>query len=386
MINSSSDNATKLNSINRRMFITGSLKFIIMIGLVSRLFFLQVKENKKYLTLSDKNRIREWKLAPVRGEFHDYFGNIIAGNLKVYQLHIVPEQVENFNYLLTRLKVILNLSIKRIERIKNKRKQLKPWESLIVSENLSWDQFSKINTYLYELAGVKPVMTISRDYPFSDIYTHVLGYVSQPNEDDILANEIIQEKFVPGIKIGKLGLEKTLENDLIGVNDIQRYEVNAYGKKINQLEYQKGKHGSKIRITLDTEVQKLSAELLEGKAGSISVMDIYTGEVIAMYSSPSYNPNSFLFGISKDEWQLIRNNPLKPLINKTLSGLYSPGSTIKPIVALSALENGIIDTKFKVQCKGKIELYGQTFHCWKEKGHGYVSLNNAMKQSCDTNF
>ena len=179
-------------------------------------------------------------LPPTRGNIVDYFGNVIAGNLKVYQLHVIPEQVENFNYLISRLKIILQLSNTRVERIKKKKTQLKPWESLIISENLSWDEFSKINNYLYELAGVKPVMTISRDYPFSDIYTHVLGYVSQPNENDILANEIIREKFVPGIKIGKLGLEKTLENDLIGVNDIQRYEVNAYGKRINQLEYQKG--------------------------------------------------------------------------------------------------------------------------------------------------
>jgi penicillin-binding protein 2 len=122
------------------------------------------------------------------------------------------------------------------------------------------------------------------------------------------------------------------------------------------------------------------------KAGSISVMDIYTGEIIAMHSSPSYDPNLFLFGISKDEWELIRNNPLKPLTNKTLSGLYSPGSTIKPIVALSALENNIIGPNFKVKCTGKTELYGQTFHCWKEKGHGVMSLKNAMKQSCDTYF
>ena len=129
--------------------------------------------------------------------------------------------------------------------------------------------------------------------------THVLGYVSQPNEEDILDNEIIKERFVPGIKIGKLGLEKTLENELIGINDIQRYEVNAYGKRISQLEYQKGKQGLQIRITLDTEVQKLSAELLKGKAGSISVMDIYTGEMIAMYSSPSYNPNSFYLVLVK---------------------------------------------------------------------------------------
>ena len=376
----------KSDIINRRMFIIGAAKLIIFGGIVARLFSLQINDNKKYLTLSDKNRIREWKLPPTRGNIVDYFGNVIAGNLKVYQLHVIPEQVENFNYLISRLKAILQLSNTRVERIKKKKTQLKPWESLIISENLSWDEFSKINNYLYELSGVKPVMTISRDYPFSDIYTHVLGYVSQPNENDILANEIIQEKFVPGIKIGKLGLEKTLENDLIGVNDIQRYEVNAYGKRINQLEYQKGKQGSKIRITLDTEVQKLSAELMQGKAGSVSVMDIYTGEIIAMYSSPSYNPNSFLFGISQDEWQLIRNNPLKPLINKTLSGLYSPGSTLKPIVALSALENGIMDTDFKVKCEGKMELHGQTFHCWKEKGHGWMSLNNAMKQSCDTYF
>ena len=379
-------NIRKEDIINRRMFIIGVAKIIIFTGIIARLFSLQIDNNKKYLTLSDKNRIREWKLPPIRGNILDYFGNIIAGNLKVYQLHIIPEQVENFNYLLSRLKGLLQLSDKKISNILKSKKRLKPWESIIVSENLSWDNFVKVNNYLYDLVGVKPVMTISRNYPFSDIYTHVLGYVSQPNENDILQNEIIQERFVTGMKVGKLGLEKTLENYLIGTNDIQRYEVNAYGKRINQLEYQKGKQGSKIRLTVDTEIQKLSAQLLANKAGSISVMDIYTGEIVAMYSSPSYDPNLFLFGISNDEWQLIRNNPLKPLINKTLSGLYSPGSTIKPIVALSALENNIINSKFTVRCTGKIELYGQTFHCWKEKGHGVVSLKNAMKQSCDTYF
>jgi len=376
----------KTDIINRRMFIIGAAKLIIFSGIVARLFSLQINDNKKYLTLSDKNRIREWKLPPIRGDIVDYFGNIIAGNLKVYQLHIIPEQVENFNYLLSRLKTLLELTDKKITKILKSKKQKKPWESIIVSENLSWEQFLKINNYLYDLVGVKPVMTISRNYPFSDIYTHVLGYVSQPNENDILQNKIIQERFVTGMKVGKLGLEKRLENYLIGTNDIQRYEVNAYGKRINQLEHQKGKQGSKIRLTLDTEIQKLSAKLLASKAGSISVMDIYTGEILAMYSSPSYDPNLFLFGISNDDWELIRNNPLKPLINKTLSGLYSPGSTIKPIVALSALENNIIGPNFKVKCTGKTELYGQTFHCWKEKGHGVMSLKNAMKQSCDTYF
>ena len=376
----------KTDIINRRMFVIGVAKVIIFGGIMARLFYLQVTENKKYLTLSDKNRIREWKLPPTRGNIVDYFGNVIAGNLKVYQLHIIPEQVENFNYLLSRLKTLLDLSNKKISEIIKLRKELKPWESIIVSENLGWENFVKINNYLYDLVGVKPVMTISRNYPFNDIYTHVLGYVSEPNEEDILQNEMIKERFAPGMKVGKLGLEKKLEDQLIGTNDIQRYEVNAYGKRVNQLNYQKGQQGSKIRLTLDTEIQKLSAKLLANKAGSISVMDIYTGEILAMHSSPSYDPNLFLFGISKDDWSLIRNNPLKPLINKTLSGLYSPGSTLKPIVALSALENNIITPNFKVKCTGKTELYGQTFHCWKEKGHGFVSLNNAMKQSCDTYF
>ena len=386
MISSSSENVTKLNSINRRMFITGSLKFFVMIGLVSRLFFLQVKENKKYLTLSDKNRIREWKLAPVRGEFHDYFGNIIAGNFEAYQLHVIPEQVEDFRYVIYRLKDLLELSDKEFNRVLKKKNEIKPWETLIVSDNLDWKKFSKINNHLYDLNGVKPVISISRNYPFKDNFTHILGYVSQANEIDIEKNEIIKKNFVPGLKVGKIGLEKSLEEKLIGTNDIERYEVNAYGRRISQLEFQKGEKGKTLKLTIDTKVQQLANELLKDKAGSICVMDIFTGSIIAMHSSPSFDPNLFVFGISQDDWQIIRNDPMKPLVNKTLQGNYSPGSTIKPIVALSALENEIINTNFTVKCTGKTEMYGQTYHCWKKKGHGFVSLRNAMKQSCDTYF
>ncbi len=386
MINSSSDSVKKLNSINRRMFITGSLKFFIMVGLVSRLFFLQIKENKKYLTLSDKNRIREWKLAPVRGNFYDYFGNIIAGNFEAYQLHVVPEQVEDFRYVIYRLKDLLELSDRQFQKILKKKNQIKPWETLIVSDNLDWNRFSKINNHLYDLNGVKPVISISRSYPYNENFTHVIGYVSQANSSDIESNEAIKKSFVQGIKVGKIGLEKSLEQELIGTNDIERYEVNAYGRRINQLEFQKGKKGKDKRLTIDTKIQQLANELLSKKAGSICVMDIYTGSIIAMHSSPSFDPNLFVFGISQDDWQIIRNNPLKPLVNKTLQGNYSPGSTIKPIVALSALENGTINTNFTVKCTGKTEMYGQTYHCWKKKGHGFVSLRNAMKQSCDTYF
>ena len=381
-----SDNVKKINSINRRLFIISAAKIIVFFGLSTRLFSLQVKEKNKYLTLSDKNRIREWKLPPVRGEFRDYFGQTIAGNNEVYQLHLIPEQVEDFRYITLRLKTILNLSDKEFQKILKKRKEIKPWETIVVSDNLSWEQFSKVNSFLYELTGVKSVLSISRIYPYKENFTHVIGYVSQANQNDILNNQTIKDKFVPGLRVGKTGLEKSFENILLGDNDIQRFEVNAYGRRISQLEYQKGTKGKDIRLTIDTEIQKLCNELLKDKAGSICVMDIFTGEIIAMQSSPSFDPNLFLFGINNDDWQLIRNNPMKPLINKSISGNYSPGSTIKPIVALSALENKIINPKFTVFCEGKIEMYGQTYHCWKKKGHGFVNLRNAMKQSCDTYF
>ena len=376
----------KNQTINRRMFIIGAAKFFVFTGIIARLFSLQITENKKYLTLSDKNRLREWRLPPIRGKFLDYFGNVIAGNLKVYQLHVIPEEVEDFKYLMERLKTILTLNAREFEKIVKTKKKQKSWETLIISKNLTWEQFVKVNYFLHDLTGAKPVLSVSRNYPFNENYTHVLGYVSEASEKDILNNVLIKKNHVPGLKVGKTGLEKTFENELIGTNGVQRYEVNAYGKRISQLDHIDGLSGKTIQLTIDTEIQKFCNELLKNVAGSISVMDIYTGEILAMQSSPSFDPNLFLFGINQDDWQLIRNNPLKPLVNKTLSGLYSPGSTFKPMVALSALENGIINENFQVNCTGKTEMYGQTYHCWKKKGHGVVNLKSAMKQSCDTYF
>ena len=241
MISSGEDsNVRKLSTINRRMFIISAAKVIVFGGIITRLFNLQINQNKKYLTLSDKNRLREWRLPPVRGEFLDYFGNTIAGNLKVYQLHVVPEQVEDFKSLMVRLKDILNLSKNELNELIKQKNRKKPWETLIVSENLSWDDFSKINFYLHELSGAKPVISLGRNYPYNESYSHVLGYVSQVSVDDILNNEVIKERNVPGLRVGKIGLEKTFENDLIGDNSIERYEVNAYGRRISQLAFKNG--------------------------------------------------------------------------------------------------------------------------------------------------
>ena len=387
MINSGDGGSTKKrNIVSRRMFILTAAKVIIFGGIITRLFSLQINNNKKYLNLSDENRLREWRLPPVRGDFKDYFGKTIAGNVEIFQLHVVPEEVTNFKVLMFRLRKILNLSDNEYRKIIKKKNSQKPWETLIISNNLSWDEFSKINLYLHELNGAKPVLSIARNYPFKDNYSHVLGYVSQASVEDINRNEIIKNNHVPGLKVGKTGLEKTYEKKLIGTNGVQRYEVNAFGKRVKELDHEKGKKGENIRITIDTEIQKFLTESLKDKSGSISVMDIFTGEIIAIQSSPTFDPNMFIYGIGNEEWKKIIKNPLKPLLNKTLSGLYSPGSTIKPIVALSALENNVINKNFKVRCSGKIELFGQTYHCWKDKGHGLMDLRNAIKQSCDTYF
>ena len=294
-------NARKLQTINRRMFILGVAKITIFTGIFVRLFSLQINNNKKYLTLSDKNRLREWRLPPIRGEFVDYFDNIIASNSKVYQLHVIPEDVEDFRYLMHRLKNILSLSDRAFKKILKQKNKQKTWETIVVSDNLSWEEFVKVNYYLHDLAGAKPVISVSRNYPFGDNYTHILGYVSQASKDDILKNETIKKYFVPGLKVGKTGLEKSFEEKLIGSNGVERYEVNAYGKRIKQIDYKKGEKGDKIKLTVDTEIQKLANSLLKDKSGSISVMDIYTGEILAMQSAPSFDPNLFVFGISQDD-------------------------------------------------------------------------------------
>ena len=382
-------NIKKSNLITRRMFIASTAKVVVFFGIISRLFYLQVEQNKKYLTLSDRNRIRENRLPPVRGEFKDYFDNVIAGNLDVYELHVIPEQVEDFRVLITRVKQILKLTDKDVDNVYKVKNKQKPWETIIISDNLTWDEFTKINYYLYDLPGLKPVITVGRNYPYKEVYTHILGYVSEVSEDDLQTNETIKKRNVPGLRVGKTGLEKMLENEIIGTNSVQRFEVNAYGKRINEIDYENGEQGKTIKLTIDSEIQSYTQELLKDKAGSISVMDIYTGDIIAMNSSPSFDPNLFLYGINPELWKKIKNDPLKPLLNKTVSGLYSPGSTIKPIVALSALENDVITPNFKVNCRGHknpLELYGGKYHCWKKEGHGYMSLKNAIKQSCDTYF
>ena len=385
MINFSGNVVNKSKMISRRMFILSIAKAAVFSGIVGRLVYLQINESKKYRTLSDKNRFREWRLAPERGVIKDYFDNQIASNEKVYQLHITPENTQNIQKLLFRLTNILNLSNERISFIKRKISKQKPWEPIIISDNLTWEEFSRINLFLHELQGVEPIVSVARVYQDHST-SHLIGYVSQASAKDLQKKEYLREMVVTGISVGKTGLENKLDKDIIGEVGFQRYEVNAYGKRIKQIHLDKGQSGKNFKTTIDLEIQKYTAKLIEDTSASVCVMDIYNGDIVVMASAPTYNPNSFVHGIDKNYWEYLLNHRDKPLLNKSISGLYPPGSTIKTLVALSALENDIVNPKKVVECKGVIDLHGEKFHCWKKKGHGFVNMRTAIKRSCDVYF
>ena len=376
---------SKITLVGRRMFILSAAKAIVVLGIVGRLISLQITESKKYKTLSDKNRFREWKFAPPRGLINDYFGKEIASNRQVYQLHVIPENSENLEVLFFRLKSILNLSEKDITKIRKKIKSQKPWDPVIISDNLNWSDFSRINLFLHDLQGVEPVVSVARLYkePSS---AHVIGYVSKASKKDLQTKEYLQNKIATGTRIGKTGLENKLDSKVIGDVGYKRYEVNAYGKRIKEISIDPGKSGENFRTTLDLDVQKLSSKLLEGKSGTVCVMDIYRGDIVSMVSSPVFDSNKFVHGINKKDWNSLIKHRDKPLINKAVAGLYPPGSTIKLLSAISALENDVFNPKTTIRCQGHIELYGQKYHCWKKKGHGFVNMREGMKQSCDVYF
>jgi len=377
-------NKSKL--ISRRMFLLSIMKTAVFFGIISRLFYLQISENIKYKSLSDKNRLREWKVPPQRGIIEDFFGNEIAKNTQVYQLHMIPEDVPNLEELFFKMSKLINFNENRKKGLLKKLKKRKPWEPIIISDNLTWSEFSKVNLFLHEVQGIKPIVAVAREYLKDGSSAHLVGYVSDVSAKDLKNSQLLRDINVPGLKTGKNGLEKSLNEEIIGKPGLQRFEVNAFGKRIKELKFIQGVKGRNFKTTIDIEIQQFSNDLLKGSSGSICVMDIFTGDIVAMVSSPTFDPNQFVHGINKKQWNDLIKNDRKPLINKSMAGLYPPGSTIKPIVALSALENNIIKPNFTVQCTGSIELYGTKYHCWKKKGHGYMNLRSAIKQSCDTYF
>ena len=381
----SSNIASKTRTIGRRMFLINCFKAVVLFGIVGRLTALQLTESRKYKSLADKNRFRETKIAPPRGVIQDYFGNEIASNQKIYQLHVVPEDIPDIDKLFVRLKSLINLTDQKIFVLKKRIARQKIWEATIISDNLTWSEFSRLNLFLHELQGAQPVVSIARFYK-DNSSAHAIGYVSEISARDLKKRKYLRNLNIAGVAVGKTGLESALDKEMMGTPGYLRYEVNAYGKRIKQVSTNDGLKGKTYRTTLDLEIQKTAAQALENVSGAVCVMDIYNGDVVSMVSSPNFNPNSFVHGVKEEEWKKIQSNIDKPMINKAISGLYPPGSTIKTLTALSALENDIVSPNLSIKCEGYIDFYGEKFHCWKKEGHGVLNLKGALKRSCDVYF
>jgi penicillin-binding protein 2 len=369
----------------RRSFILGIGKGILLSGLIGRLIHLQILNRDYYRKLSDRNRIQTRLIAPHRGQIVDSAGKVLAINQNVYRCLITPDPNFNAEDEINILHKLLNLSDTQAEEFKSQlSKQSKI--ALIVKENLTWEEMASLQLKLPDLPGLFIEKAQVRQYVKPEFLCHTIGYVAQASQKDL---DELNIPPIPGLRIGKNGLEKTFQNILDGKAGMQRVEVNAKRRIVRVIDNSPPKIGQDLHVTLNLELQEKIAEILEPhRNASAVVMDVDTGAIKAMFSKPGYDSNLFVKGIQKDDWKSLLTHEDKPLINKAIAGQYAPGSIFKMIIALSALNEGIIDQNTKIHCPGHYDLGNHRFHCWTWKlgGHGTVNLEKAIAESCDVYF
>ncbi len=366
-----------------RSLILGGVELFLLFLLIFRLYYLQVYQADRYKTLADENRISTRLLVPPRGIIYDRHQNMLAGNRQNFQALMVAEQTTNIDDTLNAFKKIMPLDEEEEKRIRKDLKKNRSFVPVKIKDNLSWEQATQILLNAPDLPGVIIDEGLSRYYPYGDIFAHVIGYVAAVAEDDVKDDPLLE---VPGFKIGKSGIEKLYEKELRGKSGNQKLEVNAVGRIMKEIEREDGVPGDNVELSLDVRLQKKAYELLGEESGAIVMMNVKTGEILAFASAPAFDPNSFTNGLSVDEWKELNSNEKNPLLNKAVSGLYSPGSTFKMVVGLAALESGLVDRQSRSFCAGKMVLGNHTFHCWKDIGHGYIDIVQALQHSCDIFF
>jgi len=370
--------------IGRSLILAVGQMFLLIV-IIARLYYLQVYQADKYKTLSDENRISTRLLVPPRGIIYDRNGELLATNRQNFQAMIVAEQTTNVKETLDAFKRIMPLSEIEEERIKKDLKKNRSFVPIKIKDNLTWDEVAQIQLNAPDLPGIIIDEGLSRYYPYGEKTAHVIGYVSSVSEQEAkLKEDPLLE--VPGFKIGKYGIEKLYENKLRGKGGNLKLEVNAYGRVMKEIERVDGTSGDKIELSIDARLQSKAYELFGEETGAVIMIDIYSGEILVFASTPAYDPNVITQGVSAKEWAALNQNEHKPLMNKVLSGQYSPGSTFKMVVALAALESGAITSQTRSFCSGKMFLGDHAFHCWKKEGHGYLDVIQSLQHSCDIFF
>lgn len=368
----------------RAAMLAGGELFLSSI-LLGRMYYLQVLESDRYKTLAEENRISTRLLAPPRGLIFDRFGQPMAQNNQNFRVLVISEQTEgNLNATLEALNKILPLTDGEIQRIRKDVRRSRDFTPVTIRENLTWEQMAAVQLNAPDLPGIIIDEGLSRFYPFKETAAHVVGYVGAVSEEEIASGNPLLR--LPGFRVGKSGIELEYNTALCGKEGAQRVEVNAVGRVIREIERDEGVPGTTLPLTIDMRLQKIAYEKMKNESGAAVLLDIYTGEVLALVSTPSFDPNKFNRGLSNEEWEEISTNEKNPLLNKALGGLYSPGSTFKMVVALAALEAGVIRPDTKIFCGGHIMMGSHRFHCWKGSGHGNVDLKEALMHSCDIYF
>ena len=376
-------NTEKTRLLTKRTAIIIIGNMLLFLVLLFRLYYLQVYEASRYKTMSDENRIStRFMLAP-RGTIYDRNGEIIAKNEQDFQAVMLAEQTPDIEGTIEKFSEIIELSDEDRAKIDQAIKKRRRFIPVKLKSSLSWGDVSKLMLHAPDISGVEIDEGLSRIYPYSDIYAHVLGYVGPVAEGDKNGNPLY---MVPGFKIGKSGLEKYFDERLRGKSGTVKLEVNAYGRVMKEIERDAGEQGENIYTTLDTRLQKAAYDAFGAESGAAVVLDVNTGEILALVSTPSFDPNLFTNGISYSQWNALLNNDRTPLINKAVAGQYSPGSTFKIVVALAALEAGVINANTRFYCNGAMEIGNTKFHCWKHSGHGSLNVVEALKYSCDIFF
>ncbi len=373
--------------ITRRSLFMGGCMAATMAVLGARMRFLGVDQADQYQLLAEENRINIQLIPPARGLILDRNGKLIAGNEQNYRVVITKEGAGDVQAVLNRLSHLIPMTKGDMNRITRELDRNSAFVPIPVADRLSWEDLSKIALNTPALPGVTPDVGLSRVYPRDVDFAHVLGYVGPVSEKDLEGLENPDPLLhIPKFQIGKIGVEKWMEDKLRGSAGDKKVEVNHVGRVMRELERTEGIAGADLRLTLDAEVQNFVQARLGVESAACVVMDVNSGDVIAAVSSPSFDPNLFVRGISSRDYSALTENDHRPLANKVVQGVYPPGSTFKMVTALAALDDGQITTDTTVRCPGYLEFGGRKFHCWKTGGHGKVDLVTALGQSCDVFF
>jgi len=383
------DSARRFTSVHqsltfsRRMMLLGGAQVAVGGLLIGRMGWLSVAQNEKYQLLSESNRVQLIPVPPRRGWIIDRKGKPIAINRSSFRVDIIPQQLEKDRDVVPELARLLALAEDDVDRVRRELSESRGFQPVQVAENVTYDQYAAVTVRLPELPGVQATRGFSRYYPDGPAVAHLVGYVGTANAKEYEAEDKNPLLIIPGFKIGKQGLEKTLEPHLRGTPGGQRVEVTARGKLVKELDPKPDRSGQTVQLTIDQGLQQYAARRMGDQSGALVAMDVATGDMLAFVSMPAFDPNSFSEGIGRTEWKMLSEDDHIPLLNKVAQGLYPSGSTIKPAMALAFLKQGV-DPKRRVHCAGGYQIGNRYFRC--DAVHGSMDMRSAVERSCNTYF